>query len=279
MRIVTLLLLACAAWAQTGQPNVQNARFETRAFGGDLNSQIRGAEATWFGYAIKAASKDHQNCCWDGANQCGCSLEGRSTGVVVAGGGSKGPIELEGSNVDAVLFRVANNAVEKVRVFSISCPLDAGALPFIWLTGVPPRASLSYLEKLMRNGSARPVADGAIFAISQHDGPEALDLLIATAKTHPEPHVREQALFWLAQKAGQRASAAITDAIENDPNTEVKKRAVFALSQLPAKEGVLKLIEIARTQRNPEVRKQAFFWLGQSKDPRALAFIQDVLTK
>jgi len=69
------------------------------------------------------------------------------------------------------------------------------------------------------------------------------------------------------------------DAITNDPDTGVKKKAVFALSQLPHDEGVPKLIEVAQTQRNPEVRKQAFFWLGQTHDPRALAYIEDVLTK
>jgi hypothetical protein len=51
------------------------------------------------------------------------------------------------------------------------------------------------------------------------------------------------------------------------------------MSQLPKDEGVPKLIEIARTQRNREVRKQAFFWLGQSNDPRALSFFEQVLTK
>jgi len=54
---------------------------------------------------------------------------------------------------------------------------------------------------------------------------------------------------------------------------------VFALSQLPRDEGVPKLIEVARSQKNPEVRKQAFFWLGQSHDPRALAFIEEILAK
>ena len=29
---------------------------------------------------------------------------------------------------------------------------------------------------------------------------------------------------------------------------------------------------------NPEVREQAVFWLGQSKDPRALAFFERILT-
>ena len=40
-----------------------------------------------------------------------------------------------------------------------------------------------------------------------------------------------------------------------------------------------RLIDVARTNRNPEVRKQAIFWLGQSHDPRALKFFEDVLLK
>ena len=278
MRAAALFVVASAAFAQTGQPNVSNARFETRAFSGDLSSAIQAAAPAWFGYAIKTARRDDQSCCWNGTGSCGCALEGRST-AITGGGTSKGPIQLEGSDSAAVLFRVANNAVEKVRLFSISCPLDAGGLPFIWITGVPSNASVSYLQKLVQTDGARRVTDGALFAMSQHEGSEALDVLIQMAKTDASPHVRGQALFWLAQKAGQRASAAITNAIENDPDTEVKKRAVFALSQLPKDEGVPKLIDVARTQRNREVRKQAFFWLGQSKDPRALAFIEDVLTK
>ncbi len=37
------------------------------------------------------------------------------------------------------------------------------------------------------------------------------------------------------------------------------------------------LIEVARTNRNAQVRKKAMFWLGQSKDPRAIKFFEDVL--
>jgi hypothetical protein len=34
---------------------------------------------------------------------------------------------------------------------------------------------------------------------------------------------------------------------------------------------------VAKNNRNPEVRKQAMFWLGQSQDPRALTFFEEVL--
>lgn len=59
----------------------------------------------------------------------------------------------------------------------------------------------------------------------------------------------------------------------------MKTKAVFALTQMPDNEGVPKLIHVARTNRNAEVRKKAMFWLGQSKDPRALAFFEEVLMK
>ena len=43
--------------------------------------------------------------------------------------------------------------------------------------------------------------------------------------------------------------------------------------------GVPLLIEVARTNRSPKVREQAIFWLGQSGDPRALEFFEEVLTR
>ena len=170
------------------------------------------------------------------------------------------------------------NHVEKIRIYSLRCPLDAGGLSFIWLTGVSTHASLDYLKGLSSSSSNR-LANNALLAISRHDGVDATGTLISLAKFDPSSHVRGQALFWLAQRADKQSASAITDAIDNDPDTKVKRQAVFALSQLPKNESVPKLIEIARSQKNLEVRRQAFFWLGQSQDPRALAFFEDVLNK
>ena len=338
MKIAMLFAASVVTFAQAPPP-LSNAHLETRAFKGDLSAEFRGGPPEWIGYQIKAMKKD-ESCCWSDSNR-GCWLEGSSghRGEVH----SDRPIALEGSDQAAVLFRVANNHIEKIQVFSMSCALDAGGLPFVWLTGVPAQASLAELNGLVTTNESEKVTDGAVFAISQHDDsqadsllsqlaapnhpehlrekvsfwlgsargaagvktlqqmfksdpssevrdkvvfalsiskrPEGIDTLIEAAKTDPSAHVRSQAIFWLAQKAGKQAEAAITNAIQNDPDREVKKKAVFALTQLPKDDGVPKLIEVARTQRNPEVRKQAFFWLGQSGDPRALAYIEQVLEK
>ena len=141
------------------------------------------------------------------------------------------------------------------------------------------KAGFRMLQKVAKSDSSSEVRSQVAFALSVSHEPEALNEMIRLAKEDESSHVRGQALFWLAQKAGQKAMGAITGAIENDPDTEVKKKAVFALSQLPKDEGVPKLIEVAKTNRNREVRKQAMFWLGQSNDPRALEFFEQVLAR
>ena len=148
-----------------------------------------------------------------------------------------------------------------------------------WLGSTRGEAGVRLLARMVAQDPSDKVRDKVTFGLSVSKVPAALTTLIATARDDKSTKVRGQALFWLAQKAGKEALATITGAIDNDPDTEVKKKAVFALSQLPKDEGVPKLIDVARSNRNPEVRKQAMFWLGQSRDPRALTFFEDILLK
>ncbi len=271
MRLAACLLFACVAFAQNPQPDVTNARFEQRAFSGHLESQLNAANATWLGYAIASARRVENNCCGR------CNLEGSCNMNDNERSGHR--IALEQTGTIEVLYRVEHGAIEKLRVESIECPLDAGGLPFIWLQNVPESASLALLERLATTSGSDSVRNGATFAVSEHDGAQALAALERLAAPPQTAHVRGQAIFWLAQRAGEKAASFISNTIRNDPDTDIKKKAVFALSQLPRDEGVPRLIAVARSNNNREVRKQAFFWLGQSQDPRALAFIEQVLER
>lgn len=135
------------------------------------------------------------------------------------------------------------------------------------------------LKSLENKSTESEFREKLTFDFAQNSDLGAQDELIRMAKFDPEAKVRGQALFWIAQRAGKRATPALTDAIQNDPETDVKKRAVFALSQLPHDESVPQLIHVADTNTNPAVRKEAFFWLGQSQDPRALAYLEQVLKR
>jgi len=146
-----------------------------------------------------------------------------------------------------------------------------------WLGSERGAAGLKVLEGMAKGDPSDHVREQVAFAYSVSQEPRAADDLIRMAKEDGSGHVRGQAMFWLAQKAGRRAAETIASAIENDPDTATKKSAVFALYNMPREEGVPLLIQVAKTNKNRDVRKQAFFWLGQTNDPRALEFFEEVL--
>jgi hypothetical protein len=339
MKLAFLFATAVSLLAQ--QPRISNAHLGTRQVSGTLDVALQAifreqTAPAWVGYAEPIVPRERQTGCW---------LENRAApqSVVVTGSHT---VKLEGPTGLVVLVRVENHQIDRIQTVTPECDIDAGGLPFIWLTDVSAPESIRFLESIARNdekqnndervadaalaaialhangaadavlkefaagnqpekvrrqaifwlGNARArqgfeivsriaredasdaIREHAVFALSLSKEAEAPRTLAAIAHNDSSPRVRGQALFWLAQKAGQKlAESTIGEAIANDPETEVKKKAVFALTQMPNGGGVPMLIQVARTNRNPEVRKQAVFWLGQSKDPRALGFIEDVL--
>jgi len=288
LAVVVFLAGVAAAGAQpSSPPPLVNGRVDPRP-GSDPAAVIRAlpagsADVTWVGYTVAAEGRANR-CCWNDAGDAGCCGGCRleRDGATAARGpvpATGAPVALEPSaDRVAVLIRVAAGAVDRIRVFSPSCALDAGGRTVVWLASMTPGASVAWLHAQATTG-ARRLADDAVMALAAHAAPAALDRLIDYARAGDTTHLRGQALFWLAQRAGDRAVGAISEAIARDPDTDVKRRAVFALSQLPDGDGVPRLIEVARTHSNAAVRKQAFFWLGQSKDPRALAFFGEILRR
>lgn len=361
IKIAFLLPLLLQASAAAPPANLRNAKTSTRAVAsGGLSAEVSRLAGSrgplWIGYSQPVVAGKHQMCCFgefkgkiseiSKSRLCcgGCALERDSSFTI--GDDDRRPVRLEGSPGLVVLLRADRGRIGKIRALDDQCGIDAGGLPFVWLTGVEPGESVALLASIARKlegedqdedaaGSAlaaialtgHPSADGALerlvargqerelrkkaafwignsrgrrgfeilkanladpdadfrehltFAFSQSPLPEAVDVLIGMAKRDPEGEVRGQALFWLAQKAADKAAETIHNAIRDDPDEDVKEKAVFALSQLPGEEGVRELIRVARTNRNPEVRKKAVFWLGQSRDPRALAFIEEILNR
>ena len=349
------VVYAAPPQAGTEMPRIESARAETRAVTGTLESTLQSILAQaekpqWVGYSVDKILDDRNVCCgnWNDGEGCGtCRLEKDHDAT---GGATRvdGSVKLEGARRLVVLLRLEAKQVVRIRVASEDCTLDAGGLPFLWLTGVKPEESVALLstyvqgaefdrhehhntgsgaltaialhadasaeramesfvlpeqreelrkqaafwlgaargkeglhtlEHLAKNDPSADVRAHVTFALSVSHEPGAIPEMIRMAHDDSSSRVRGQALFWLAQKAGKKAVSAITGAIENDPDTDVKKKAVFALSQLPKDEAVPKLIEVAQTNRNPAVRKQAMFWLGQSNDPRALQFFEQLLAK
>jgi HEAT repeat protein len=268
LSIVTVAAVLASGGALAQTPAVTNGTLETRTVARGLAGEVaaiaeRSTAPAWIGYAVKVPVRDTQDGCWSADR--GFVSRPLTT------------LKLEGPDELFVLYRVSNKQVERIKIASADCPIDAGGLTLHWLSGVTSSESLDFLMTFTSADATRRLANSAIVAIALHGDPASLDRLMTLARGGKDGHVRADALFWVAQRAGDKAVGAITDAIDRDPDTEVKKRAVFALSQLPRDEGVPKLIDVARNNRNREVRRQAMFWLGQSNDPRALKFFEEIL--
>lgn len=288
IRVVLAATLMCAAFGQraAAQPRLTNGELRPVAMAtltrAALVAAARQAEAGWVGYAVPAAPGHHRDCCWssDTIGCCeGCRLEPGRVAPATAPPSTGGTVRLEAGRTLHVLYRVERGQIDRIRTFSEDCLLDAGGLTVHWIGRVNPTDSVTVLASMLDESSPRRLVDSALSALASHESPVAADRLIAAARGGVTPHIRGQALFWLAERAGEKAAGVISEAVANDPETEVKRRAVFALSQLPANEGVPRLIELARSHTNPVVRKQAVFWLGQSRDPRALRFFEEILFK
>jgi hypothetical protein len=149
-----------------------------------------------------------------------------------------------------------------------------------WLGTSRGARGIDTLKRMLANDPSDKVREQVVFALSQSKDPAGIQTVIDTARNDKSAHVRERALFWLAQKAATRQAAeVINNAALNDADRSVRESAVFALKQLPGDQGIPLLIDLARKNADPNVRKKAIFWLGQSRDPRALEFFEQVLRK
>lgn len=327
-------------------PKVVNAQFHTEPAGAGLSATVgrfqHSSGPQWLGYEVPAMPRSHFSVCSGDTESSddGCCgiyrLEDENDTYRNSDDGSAA----SQTNLE-ILVRLDQGVIDKIRFVTAGCRLDAGGLPFTWLTDVQPDDSVAWLLTLV-TGDKNHLTDEALVAIAMHgtskatsallgfssssnplwlrekacfwlgagrghDGllalenlagdadpefrkklvfdfsvnhdPAAVDDMIRMAKSDSDTEVRGQAIFWLGQKASTKAVATIKDALQNDPEEAVKKKAVFALSQLPKDQAVPELLRVAQTNSDPVVRKDAIFWLGQTRDPRALAYFEQILER
>lgn len=178
-----------------------------------------------------------------------------------------------------VLLRVNEKRVERVRVFSEGCALDAGGRAVIWLENVRPADSVAYLEGLVTGQGERPVrdriTDEAVSAIALHgDGAadSALERLLAPGQLE---RVRRSVPFWLGNTRGRRGLEVLRRVVKEDASGEVRKKAVFGISQSREPGATDALIDAARANDSTSVRGEAIFWLAQKAGQKAAAAITE----
>jgi hypothetical protein len=288
IRRLFLLVTVASGLAFAQQPNIQNAKLETRSAGAGLQAQVdsitRQGSAAWIAWSVPSVKGEHNMCCYSMhesvVTRCGCSLE--SGGMANIDESPKGlnPVKLEGSTDFSVFVRTEGGQVQKVRALGSECPVDAQNMPVYWLTGVKPSESVALLtslaEKSASDGERKP-ADGAVLSIALTNDPsadKALDNLIASDKP---VWLRKKVAFWLGVERGKPGLDKLLALMESDPSDSFRRELVFPISLSKTLEAEAELIRIAKQDSSTRVREQAIFWLAQKAGNKAAAFLKDTV--
>ena len=232
--IGALVVVAVAAAAQT--PQIQNAQVKPQA----VTSLARDvaaltAQATtprWVAWQVPMTDGERNMCCYysDDYNTGGirgCRMEpqtgdGPYKPPQIAN--PTGPVRLEGGTQVTIFVRLIDKRIERLRVLSDDCPVDAGGLDLHWITGVTGADSVAWLkaralDETMEADVKSKIAHAAVRAIALHRDPSAVTTLIEFARATPQ------------------------------------------------------------TSSSTNLRREAMTGLGQSRDPRAIQFLQAIITK
>jgi hypothetical protein len=187
----------------------------------------------------------------------------------------------------AIALEDSPEAIPALRGFTATkYPLNIRDRAAFWLANEGGREGLEAVLTLAKNDKDDAFREKLTFdltLVKSDSKKAAIDELLELAKSDPAPRVRKQAQFWLAQQVGKkldgdpRIARALGDSAKNDPEVAIRKSAVFALSRLPAEQAVPQLIQVASTTKDTATRREAIFWLGQSKDPKALEYLEKVV--
>jgi hypothetical protein len=264
---------------------VENAKIETRQLAGSLEATLRelaekAEKPEWIGYSVDQIAGQRSVCCgnYHDGEGCGtCNLEKEHDGTTTTAQKS-GTVKLEGPRQLVVLCRLEARHVIRIRVASEDCTLDAGGLPFVWLTGVKPAESVALLESYVHAADFESHGDhgighGALTAIALHADVSADRAFESFVKPEQREGLRRQAAFWMGAARGKAGFITLQRMSKNDPSSDVRAHVAFALSVSDETGAIDEMIRMAHDDTSAHVRGQALFWLAQKAGQKAVGTI------
>src|SRR4051812_68132 len=160
--------LALTSLVLLQNPHILNGRLDNQAAGSNLASTFQRLvtaqpEPAWIGYSVPTQTgTNRQSCCYgdtwvngdvviSNGRLATCGLESGDRATRTSQGqpvANQGPIHLEGPDTMVVLYRIEEKAVQRVRIFSPDCELDAGGRAIHWLENVNPAESVKLLSSI-----------------------------------------------------------------------------------------------------------------------------------
>jgi HEAT repeat protein len=272
-------VLAVSTFVPAQQPKVINAQLHTESASSRLSAavdQLKHSTAPlWMGYAVAAVPGSHFSMCSgdDSSSGDGCCgiyrLEAENNNYRSSDGDHGTETSI------AILVRIDKGAIDRIRFIGTSCQLDAGGLPFTWLSDVKADDSVAWLSSLATADDKRH-SDQALAAIAMHETQKATIALESFASSTNPLWLREKGAFWLGAGRGHDGYLALKK-LASDPDPEFRKKLSFGLFVSHDPAAVDDLIGMAKSDKDVAVREQAIFWVGQKAGKKAIAMLKDTV--
>ncbi|MFN2570070.1 MAG: HEAT repeat domain-containing protein [Gemmatimonadales bacterium] len=148
-----------------------------------------------------------------------------------------------------------------------------------WLGQNRSADNAQFLKDLYKKLDDDDLKEKVIFSLSQMGGTDNYRWLMDIAlDQHEQIEIRKKALFW----AGQGNSVDVADLVrlyDSMTDREMKEQLIFVYSQRRETAALDKLFAIGKNDPDRELRKKAIFWIGQSRDPRAAQYLQELINQ
>ena len=271
-------VLGMSTLAMAQQPKVVNTQFHTEPVGADLSAAVsrlqHASGPLWMGYQVATVPGSRFSVCsGDSESENGCCGVYRleDSDHTYRSGDQN---QVSQTSVD-ILVRIDQGAIDKVRFVGVGCSIDAGGLPFTWLTDVNADDSVGWLSSLVKSDSKHQTEE-AMAAIAMHETAKATAALEGFAASSNPLWLREKGAFWLGAGRGHDGYLALKK-LAADPDPEFRKKLVFDLFVSHDPAAVDDVIHMAKSDQDTGVREQAIFWVGQKAGAKALAMLKDTI--
>jgi HEAT repeat protein len=156
-------------------------------------------------------------------------------------------------------------------------PVDTRAQVIMWLGQRRSGENGAFLRELYPELGDSVLKERTLLALSQSRNDENAQFLMGIARDDNEDmRTRTRALFWVGQMRG--VDLPIYDLYGQVTEPEMKEQLIAVYGQRGRDSvAVDMLIDIVRNEQDPELRGKAIFWLGQTRSPRAVEVLREII--
>ncbi|MES2524549.1 MAG: HEAT repeat domain-containing protein [Gemmatimonadota bacterium] len=139
--------------------------------------------------------------------------------------------------------------------------------------------AMSFLKDVYGKADDPRFRASVLQSIASRKTDESREFLVTVAQNSRESmETRRQALSSLQSGGATSAQfASIYDRSTND--LEIRKQTIGIIAGLKDGAGTEKILDIVRNEKQPELRKQAVSYLYRINDPRAVALLQEIVSR